>query len=119
MTEKKQNRWRRLIRKAANILEQNGWIRGELARNKTGKIVDPLNPEACSFCMLGAMNKALGKSVNVWSREHESNPSVYNSAIKRFTQEASDRSFMSAWGLNDHAKSKEEVIQIMREVANG
>lgn len=43
--------------KAYELLEQAGWCQGTYARNWVGKKVDPHNKSACSFCLLGALEK--------------------------------------------------------------
>jgi hypothetical protein len=110
-TDKKQNRWRRLLRKAANLLERKGWHRGCLARNSTGAKVDIDSPAAESFCLVGAIYKANNESCKDPIRDLTSlarlkvSQSIYSKSIT---------------GWNDTiASSKEEVIAKLREVANG
>lgn len=39
----------------AKIAHSQDWIRGYLALNEEGRTVDPNNPTACKFCMMGAL----------------------------------------------------------------
>ena len=42
----------------ARALIEKGWTQGYLAANPKGKQVPPEDPEACAFCMIGAMVRA-------------------------------------------------------------
>lgn len=46
-----------VLKRAASVLRR-GWCRGELARDAAGKTVIPEAPEACAWCMAGAVFRA-------------------------------------------------------------
>lgn len=60
------------LRKAADLLERNpgSWAKtGELALNANGFAVPSKSAEACSFCMMGAVERALPWTLNEWELE--------------------------------------------------
>ena len=49
----------RLLRVAREILACDGaWTKGAFARKSDGQPIDPFHPNACSFCALGALDRA-------------------------------------------------------------
>jgi hypothetical protein len=48
---------RQVLLQAADLIE-TGWHQGSMAVDATGKPVFAVNPQACRFCMLGAMTRA-------------------------------------------------------------
>lgn len=117
MSEKKQNRWRRLLRKAANILKKSSWCKGTLARDKNGAYVEnPLNPTAESFCLVGSLIKAYGKDPFSRYGGYPEMDGPYSIALNKL-RGTFDTS-LPIWKFNDTAQSKEEVINFMLKVAN-
>lgn len=49
-----------VLRKSLKVLEEKGWTKGPLARNKYRHEVKPNNPSAVRFCSLGAVAHVLG-----------------------------------------------------------
>jgi hypothetical protein len=47
-----------LVRARELIQEREHWIRHNLARNAKGEVVNPSDPEATCFCILGALDRA-------------------------------------------------------------
>ena len=114
MTDKKQDRWRRLLRGAANVLRRNKWIRGHLAMNEYNQIVGSQNPAAVQFCAVGALKNA-AKYPNEALSYTGTRQTAYGKAIKALeTVVGRDVAV-----FNDSvAKSKEEVIEAMLKAAN-
>lgn len=51
----------RILNAAADLLEQPGaWTQGAFAKDKNGFATYPLWPEACCFCVLGALERIAG-----------------------------------------------------------
>ena len=48
----------RVLDRAADIIEENGWCQGELARTLDGEGCFPNDPRAASFCIEGAVKLA-------------------------------------------------------------
>ena len=46
-----------LIRRAATVIEQRGWCKGNLAVKKSGLPVRPEDKDADRFCVVGALSK--------------------------------------------------------------
>ena len=111
---KKQNRWRRLLRKAANFFEkgEDNWTKGGVAKNQNDFIVSTLNPTACKFCMIGAIAKC--DNLDIISA-----PAVLT--IGKASKEAYRNLLKKGFGLafNDSdMTTKEQVIAKLREVAD-
>lgn len=51
-----------VLRKSRTLLVEQGWTKGELARNKYRHKVDPTSPSAVKFCAQGAIHNVLGVS---------------------------------------------------------
>lgn len=120
---KKQARWRRLLRKAANLLSRSYWHTSTCFRKVTGAISQPAcQDDANSFCMVGAIRKACnlpeyGDGV-IGMYRGDTKDATFNKAIK---------ALMNAKGLSDDVYrindrilgDKDLVVAFMREVANG
>ena len=48
------------ILKKARALIAKGWCRGAYAKTKTGRRTSRLDKDACRFCSLGAIHRAIG-----------------------------------------------------------
>ena len=44
---------------AAKIIEEEGWCRGTMARDKNDEPVEVMSDDACQFCLLGALFKTV------------------------------------------------------------
>lgn len=63
-----------ILRKAADLLESpNAWTKsGQLAINSSGIAVSAQSDAACSFCLLGAIDRALGDLIVCGWEQHDS-----------------------------------------------
>jgi hypothetical protein len=131
---KKQNRWRRLIRKAANVLKRHQWGKNFEAMDSRGKIVGPTHPSACKFCITGALVAAHGRTAidtlgeppnqakKLESVGDFKTNKVYYEAIQKLNEKASklmgQNVMVFTW--NDHVcKSQDEAVNLLLDVANG
>lgn len=105
-TDKKQARWRRLLRKAANLLKKNGWCKGAMARNKDNAFTSLFDKSACSFCLVGSIYKA-NNSYN-WGGPMEQ---------AMLAAETLAKDSLSAFN-DTTCKSKEQAINFLLKVAN-
>lgn len=48
----------KVLKKTRKILIENEWIQGYYAKNQNDKVVHILNPDACKFCLSGALTRA-------------------------------------------------------------
>lgn len=136
MKSKKQNRWRRLIRKAANFMKKNMWHTSCMARRVANGIVesyvDVFSDRANSFCMLGAMARVVGKdklnpptnvddytptlSARMYSEDKfDTGDKILDEAL---TQIKAYYKITPLYRINDNCTSKEQVIQKLLAVAN-
>jgi hypothetical protein len=132
MIEKKQNRWRRLLRKAANILKNSGWCSGTRAKTSIGEPTHPLSKHAEQFCLVGALIRANGKNpTNAYGsnlnevQKTDKENKVYYEAVAHLKSHPRIRtsrigdSTAGMWEFNDKvAGSKKEVIKVLLETAN-
>ncbi len=101
---------RQVFAEAKKLIEQ-GWIRGDLAQDKDGKSVDPSDPSACQFCLLGALYKAceeIGVSYRLVGIKLAGNlPVWYVSSVYN-----GGRSAIAHYN-NDPGRTKEEIINLL------
>ena len=45
------------FRQAADVIDQNTWVRGDKALDQFGHTVDPWHEDACKFCAAGALER--------------------------------------------------------------
>ena len=60
--------------KTAKALIEKGWTKGCLARDKNDVQVDTVSPEACKFCLLGALFRASNQD---WATYNKAMCSIY------------------------------------------
>lgn len=60
----KVNNTAELLCEAANVLSDHDWTQHSYARDAMGIAVTSNDPEACSFCMLGALERARQKAAS-------------------------------------------------------
>ncbi len=125
----KQNRWRRLLRSAANLLERSGWHQGSCFVGENGfKLPVQQREHACSFCMVGAMG-AVAKLPDIEHFESESSlllgntgDPVYDKAyreVSRVIINETECTAIKPYHFNDRVgMTKEQVVAKLREVAN-
>lgn len=92
--------------KAYEVLEQHDLCKGWFARNISGQRISINDPEACSFCTVGAIDKAY--------EDHKTNQEM------RFKLEeylhAKTGSFSIASWNDGPTQTKEEVISVLKEL---
>ena len=117
-TDKKQARWRRILRRAASLLERTTWIRGTLARDKEGLYANPGDEDACQFCTLGAI--AHVSNVKVTGHGNILYDNAKNAKSCQLAINKLGGAVGSVWSWNDHTTSltKDQVVAKLREVAN-
>ena len=49
----------KIFKEAADIINDNGWCKKHYAISKNNTGVDPLSENACSFCVIGSLTKAI------------------------------------------------------------
>lgn len=121
---KKQNRWRRLIRKAVNVIKQSEMLCGNLAADGNYGPVCPTDENASKFCAVGALMNAANLTREICGNHYTgtSKDKVYNEAICRLNAasingrlyEVNDR--LSCY---DQEGRKERIIAFMLKVADG
>ncbi len=120
MENKKQARWRRLIRSACHFMRGVDWRRGGLIRYKPN-VVDPdpiANPECIESCCATAAMVIRGLD------SFECEGSYYQGTTGNKVYDKAVREINNFYGVrylfdvNDGSSSKEEVIQKLLAVAN-
>lgn len=92
--------------KAYELLEQNDLCKGWYAKDKEGNDVQPLNPNACAFCTMGALQRAYE---NWYIRQQ-----AINRLENKIHRIAGDFS-IARW--NDKPeRTKEEVVSLLKEL---
>ena len=102
----------RVLIRAKNILIKNKWIRNSFAMNEKGQDIDPYDPNACSFCLEGAIIRA----------KHEINPQLGNYLFNTFTDayisKITNDEHKSLLGYNDkHITTKKEAVETLKKMA--
>lgn len=92
--------------KAYEVLEQHDLCKGWFARNIRGQLVSINDPEACSFCTVGAIDKAYPNQLTNYKLRYKLEEYLY----------AKTGSFsISNW--NDHPdRTKEDIIKVLKEL---
>ena len=90
-------------------LVKGEWTQNALARMPNGGPVSPLRPEACSFCIEGAMLKTMG------GYEEEFESKEYDWVVNKLEELYSD----SIEGWNDTPRrTRDEVLSSLESVLN-
>lgn len=97
-----------ILRKAAMFIKK-GFTKGALARNAKEEKVNYSSLEACSFCTIGAVNKAASSSVD-------------SEAVLDFISDELKHRDMQAYGdigvWNDRdARAQDDVVKFLRSCA--
>ena len=92
--------------KAWEVLEKYGWTQRAFARNKYEEEVSEHSNLAVSFCALGAISK-------IYNNNFPLEMEVCRKLRIRLELEPTTRS-ITDW--NDKAKSKEEIIKVLKEL---
>lgn len=97
------------LEKVRDLIQQ-GWTKAAFARNEAGDQVDPTSQEACSWCLLGALQCALNvsESYQVIRKAPRVIFASDNVLKERFPQ------FVSMISLNDYRlTTKSDVIDFL------
>jgi len=89
-----------ILIRARELIEQ-GWCRNAWARNELGKGVHENSSDACSWCLMGAINKAIKEKGYTYGIRLD-----ISSVCKTIT-------LNGLIHFNDNAKSKEEVTGLI------
>lgn len=100
----------KFIMKPSQILRENDWCRGLLARDKNGKKVSFNDTKACSFCLMGALDRSC------WDG-HKLDYEQMNIYFKKVSDALEKRGYPhNIPAANDnYVKNKEEAIAILEE----
>lgn len=94
----------RILIRARQLL-QRGWCKGGLAK-KGRKIVEPQDPEASRFCLVGAMNRA-------YSEQGENNIAL-GKALNAILHAIAGRCYGAIPAWNDTpGRTQEEVLRLL------
>lgn len=99
--------------KAYEVIETHGWTRGYAAVDANNKRVDPRDPAACKFCILGALTRAYQTSVEL-------------EQLKKLGTHLAGKPFeeLNWYGVGDvvaqwndaEGRTKEEVVSLLKEL---
>ena len=95
------------------LSKPEAWTKGILAFDKDKKGIDPVNPEACRFCLLGAAGKAANFSSLYHSAELET---LYHMLRKELRQYVGDApgTYTSVSDWNDQkTRTHDEVLKFL------
>lgn len=99
---------RKDLNDAADLIEKTGWTIDACARNAEGKDVKSNAPDACAFCVSGALRRV--------TCETRSRPGQrYLAAANMFTRFVGTES-IAEWN-DEGGRTKDEVIKALREAA--
>lgn len=100
----------RVLDEAKQLIIEKGWAQGYYAKDAEGRLVDTMDPEACSFCIAGAISRVQRRS------SHRTRTAVFD-AVRAVTPNEDIAAYNDAWG-----RTKEEVIDLFdqaKEWVNG
>ena len=92
----------------ASHLVRKGWVQGVFARNERGSEVPPLNPDACQFCMGGAIWRAASTVGDLAIRQQ-----LEVAARAQVLRAITPGSSISGWN-DDKRRTKPEVVEALR-----
>jgi hypothetical protein len=105
-----------ILNSAADLLEQHDWLQHRLAINRDGGIVQPTDPTACGFCLLGAIFHFTDEVAD-WPRIPHPNGQSAKDAVSRVLGLEPDRNGMLSEYNDAPGRTKQQVIEILREAA--
>ena len=102
----------RIITRAKNLLIKNKWVRNSFAINQQGAPTDPYDPNACGFCLEGAVIRA----------KHEIDDHIGSHLITDFTDHyilgITENNYSSLISYNDsHVTTKKEAVETLKNMA--
>lgn len=92
--------------KAYEVLEQHDWTQGWFARNIRGRCVPVEDETACSFCTIGAIDKAYSDCETNYKLRYK---------LEEYLHAKTGSYSISSWNDN-HARTKEEVVSLLKEL---
>lgn len=98
-----------ILERAANRLDKPGaWMKGALASDRNGYIVDPQSPQACAWCLAGAIAKEC----------HDAGCSHFAATVADILVEYLPWNFddIEVWS-DDYRRTQGEVVALLRECA--
>jgi hypothetical protein len=97
------------VQRVAQLLSKpERWTKNHSALKADGVPVDPQNPEACAWCLSGALD---AMKIN-----GSADPAGFYKAHKTITQVITDRGFSSIPSFNDaHDTTLEDVQEVLEE----
>jgi hypothetical protein len=117
MESKKQNRWRRILRRAANLLERGNWVKRSFIIAKDRRAYtspNELTLDADTFCVLGAVRQS-----SVTKDEPSKICHAGRIAEQKICNYSWSKKNIGITTFNDRqALDKNEVVNLLRECAN-
>lgn len=107
MTQSIKQKTAKILRRAAEIFENNGWCQDAWAKARNGRKVKVKHPGACKFCAMGGIEKA-SLDLKLHSFRSKANEAVIE-----------DIPWCGLASWNDHSnRTAEEVIAQFRATAD-
>lgn len=66
MSRLDKSQWVAVFRAARAVLTTKGWVQGAFAKNASGRACPIPDPDACRFCLSGAVGRALSDQGLLW-----------------------------------------------------
>ena len=102
----------------ATTYVERGWTQKAMARNAKGQEVGCEDPNACEWCLLGALNLALFKVMGTWPQEITLRLDVMDRALVAVKDAANPDVPWNVAGWNDAKKrTQAEVVAVLRAAA--
>ncbi len=106
-----------ILDEAAYLVSQ-GWRQGGYASDALGKAVTPFHPDACNFCMMGAVCLVAGEYVYVESDGGKNTTGLTRSAKRVMDRYTSVRALVRSMEYNDaEDRTQDEVVAALRGAA--
>jgi len=109
-----------IIKKAIELLETKGWTQGAYARNAEGAPIYRMEPEACSFCLSGALSRAYMEM----NENHDDEVDPFYEEFRN-TRIGIIDIIRKKYGADqiitfndDDGRTKEEVVGLLKEALN-
>lgn len=97
-----------ILTEARDLIAQPGkWSQGWLAKNSSGHDCASDDPDAGSFCLLGAIERVIGTTTD---REWSEGESVLFHNAVRLVESVTGEEYVSVWN-DDPTRTQEEVVQ--------
>ena len=111
----KQDEWRAVLLKAAKILEEKGWVQQSFAKRG-------------SYCIIGAINKAIGRHPSNDDLNRGKNQPLFNEVVSRLEERIPRQRSWGNFGYyqgaakieswnDDERRTKEQVLKTLRDCA--